>query len=76
MWSVVGSLAHILLACSLFKKSWKNDKGFELNDKWISLYHPEHGDEIQGEVKVTVELLTKEMADARPNMPIPLIANA
>lgn len=57
----------ILNLSKFFRKSYKNDKGFEFKEKWVQLFHPNEPNEVKGEVKVTVELLTKEMAEARPN---------
>jgi hypothetical protein len=50
-----------------FKKAFKTGKGFEYADQFLNCYHPDTPGVVQGRVKVTIELLNKEMADARPN---------
>jgi hypothetical protein len=50
-----------------FKRAYKTGKGFELADQWLTCYHPNSPGVSQGSVKVTIELIDKAMADAKPN---------
>lgn len=50
-----------------FKRAFKRDQGFEFKEKWLSCFHPDKPGVCQGEVKVDIELLTKDVADIKKN---------
>eukprot|EP01006_Ploeotia_vitrea_P043964 TRINITY_DN66795_c5_g1_i1.p1 TRINITY_DN66795_c5_g1~~TRINITY_DN66795_c5_g1_i1.p1 ORF type:complete len:1371 (-),score=823.25 TRINITY_DN66795_c5_g1_i1:1409-5521(-) len=50
-----------------WKQSYKSGKGFIMDEKWIKMYHPAVPNVVQGQVKVTIELLPIAEANAREN---------
>jgi C2 domain len=46
------------------KRALKSQKMFKFEEKWLEMFHPNEGAAVRGRVKVTMELLSKELADS------------